>query len=272
MTFQATAIEIMLASPSDVKEERITARRVISQWNAEHSRESHIVLLTMGWESHSGSDVSGQRAQAQINERLVAHADLMIGIFWTKLGSPTGRSPSGTVEEIKLQHKVGKPLMLFFSDAPVSMSTVDEEQIKKLKDLKKWAFTQGIVSAFSSRDDFQEIFRRDLNLMLKNNDRMKALAVSTLSEPSDQSLPPQAIELLNRVGATSKGQIIMHKDAAGIRFSDGADVLIHADDAVDILKWRAALDDLLSRGFLVDKTRRNQLFELTPKASTILRP
>lgn len=272
MTFQATAIEIMLASPNDVKEERVTARRVIAQWNAEHSRESHIVLLTMGWETHSGSDVSGQRAQAQINQRLVAHADLMIGIFWTKLGSPTGRSPSGTVEEIKLQHKLCKPLMLFFSDAPVSMSAVDEDQMRKLKELKRWAFTRGIVSTFSTRNDFQEIFRRDLNLMLKDNERMKALAVSTLSEPTDQSLPPQALELLKRVGSTARGQIIMHKDATGIRFSDGVDVLISAEDAVEILKWRAALEDLLSRGLLVDRTGRNQLFELTPKASTILRP
>jgi hypothetical protein len=31
----------------------------------------------------------------------VESGDILMGVFWTRLGTPTGKAPSGTVEEIE---------------------------------------------------------------------------------------------------------------------------------------------------------------------------
>lgn len=270
MTYKATAIEIMLASPSDVKNERIIARKVISQWNDEHSRDKNVVLLTMGWESHAGTDVSGTRPQALINERLVEHADLMIGVFWTRLGSPTGTEDSGTVEEIKLHCSKGKPLMLYFSDAPISMREVDRDQYARVEDFRAWAFTQGLVRTFAKQDEFHELFRHDLALMLKDNEEMRRLV--TIGPADSTAAPPNplALQLLKMVAGASGGQVALREVGIAVHYMDGVTTLLELSSTVDILKWRAALDELLALQFLRDLTGRNELFGVTPKASAVL--
>ena len=274
MTFKATAIEVMLASPGDVKDERVMARKVIAQWNAENARETGAVLLTMGWESHAGSDVSGSRAQALINERLVVHADLMIGIFWTRLGSPTGVENSGTVEEIKLHHSAHKPLMLFFSDAPINPSKIDMAQYEEVTRFRHWAYEQGYVSSYSQANEFADVFRRDLTLMLKDNARMRALVLNgqTAAQPEPPEFSANASRLLFMIGGSVKGQLTVQLKDGGLRLAAGADSIIESRDTIEMLKWRGALDELLSQSLIVDKTGRRQLYELTPKASGLLPP
>ena len=100
MSYQATVIPIMIASPGDVSAEREIATMVIYRWNAIFARANKHVLLPVKWETHSASDL-GARAQQQINDRVLKFCDLLVGIFWTRLGTPTGESESGTAEEIK---------------------------------------------------------------------------------------------------------------------------------------------------------------------------
>ena len=63
-----------------------------------------------------------------------------MGVFWTKLGSPTGEAESGTLEEIERAAKAGKPVMLYFSHVPVDPNTVDLKQVERLR-----TFKQGIL-------------------------------------------------------------------------------------------------------------------------------
>ena len=46
---------------------------------------------------------------------MVEHSDILVGIFWTRFGSPTGIEGSGTVEEIKQFMQFGRPTLLYFS-------------------------------------------------------------------------------------------------------------------------------------------------------------
>src|SRR3989442_1088891 len=114
MSFTATTLLVLIASPSDMPEERHVAAETISEWNALHSSADHIVLLPVRWETHV-VPASGRRPQEIINQQLVRQCDILVGMFWTKLGSPTGVAESGTVEEIGEIVQRGKPAMLFFS-------------------------------------------------------------------------------------------------------------------------------------------------------------
>jgi len=107
----------MIASPSDVNDERKTIREAVLEWNYKHSIQNGMVLIPLGWETHSapllgeGQDKSGQRI---INDMVLKHADVLVAIFKTRIGSPTGKAASGTIEEIELHCSVGKPVLRYF--------------------------------------------------------------------------------------------------------------------------------------------------------------
>src|ERR1039458_1446912 len=125
MAYDAKVVEIIIASPSDVADERQIVRDVIAEWNAVYARDRTVVLLPVGWETHSSPELGG-RPQQIINDRLLAHADVLVGIFWTRVGSPTGKAISGSIEEIEEHHRQGKPVMLYFSNVPVALNSVDQ--------------------------------------------------------------------------------------------------------------------------------------------------
>jgi len=118
VSYSPTVFEVMIASPSDVPQERLIAREVITEWNTIHAKDRQTVLMPIGWETHS-TPGTGDRRQAIINGQLLKDADLLVAVFWTRLGSPTGVARSGTVEEIEEHLRAGKPAMIYFSSAPV---------------------------------------------------------------------------------------------------------------------------------------------------------
>lgn len=94
------------------------------------------MLLPCAWETHA-SPAMGDRAQAIINKQLLKQCDLLVAVFWTRLGSPTGQATSGTVEEINEHLGAGKPAMIYFSEAPVRPDSVEHAQYKALRDFRE---------------------------------------------------------------------------------------------------------------------------------------
>jgi hypothetical protein len=88
-------LNIFLASPDDVKEERIAAEDVISDLDK-------IIGGTLGWNIrlHKWEDTAPGfgRPQAIINAA-VDSCDLFIGLLWERWGQPTGNYSSGFEEE-----------------------------------------------------------------------------------------------------------------------------------------------------------------------------
>ena len=144
MAFNANVVTLMIASPSDVAEERRIVREVLYEWNAVHMKEQGIVALPVGWETHATPEL-GDRPQAIINKQLLEDCDLLIGIFSTRLGSPTGKAPSGTVEEIEEHVKAGKHAMLYFSEADLPRGKFDVNQYTALEAIKTEYRQRGLV-------------------------------------------------------------------------------------------------------------------------------
>ena len=161
MSFSATVYKVMIASPSDVPDEREIIRDVVHEWNAVHAEHHHAILIPAGWETHS-SPAMGERPQGIINKQVLADCDLLIAAFWTRLGSPTGKAPSGTVEEIQEHLAAGKPAMLYFSTAPVRLGSVDNEQYKALETFKKECYAKGLIDTYDSLEEFRRKLVRQL--------------------------------------------------------------------------------------------------------------
>jgi hypothetical protein len=119
VAYQAKVVRVMVASPGDVTEERDVIRDVIDKWNVANAKTFGVMLEATGWETHSFPEL-GARPQELINDRILKDCDLLIGVFWTRLDTPTSKAPSGTVEEIEKHVAAGKPTMIYFSSKPIA--------------------------------------------------------------------------------------------------------------------------------------------------------
>jgi hypothetical protein len=104
----------------------------------------------------------GDRPQAIINKQLVESCDVLIGAFWTRIGTHTGVAESGTVEEIEEFIKAGKPVLLYFSSAPVVLESVDQDQYRRLTEFRKNVEGRGLVQRYEAVADLREKLARHL--------------------------------------------------------------------------------------------------------------
>jgi len=161
--FDAKVYKVLIASPGDVIEERMAISDVISEWNNLHSENNNVVLLPVKWETHS-APLMGNRPQGVINNQIVQTCDMAVGVFWTRLGSPTGVSESGTAEEIEWFIKNDKPVMLYFSSAHVDPTKLDLVQYGALKEFEKKMQKVGLTGSYSNITDFREKLLRQLSI------------------------------------------------------------------------------------------------------------
>lgn len=166
MSFPAQVFRILIASPSDVEEEREIAVKTIQEWNDLNSSERQLVLLPLRWETHSAPEY-GRRPQEVINRQVVDHCDLLVGIFWTRIGSPTGIADSGTLEEIERVANQGKPVMLYFSKAKQDPEHIDLVQLQKLREFKQKTFPKGLVEAYASLIEFRDKLAKQIEMQLR---------------------------------------------------------------------------------------------------------
>jgi hypothetical protein len=134
MVRNATVLRVFIASPSDVNAEREVIANVVGRWNAVHSVSTGIVLEPVRWETHAHPD-AGAPPQEIINHQIVDDSDIVVGIFWTRLGTPTPKAESGTTEEIERLRSRNKHVLLYFSTAPLPQQH-DREQFLKLQAYK----------------------------------------------------------------------------------------------------------------------------------------
>ena len=160
MPYEAVVYNVMIASPSDVEEERRTISDVIIKWNYTHSMNSGKVLIPLRWETHS-APLLGTRPQDVVNNMVLRHADVLVGIFKDRLGSPTGKEASGTIEEINVHHSLGKPVLLYFGEP-----TGSKEQIAAVSAYKEECKNKGVIWEYKDCHALKDLFTDHLQLII----------------------------------------------------------------------------------------------------------
>lgn len=156
MTYQANVVRVLIASPGDTANERRILREVIEDWNSVNG-ELGVFLQPLMWERDATPEFGDRGAQGTINRQLVDKADMLIGVFWTRLGTPTSEADSGTVEEIERVDKAGKPVMLYFSQKPVVLDSVDQAQYALVRQARDRFMTKGLVVEYDAEE---ELYRK----------------------------------------------------------------------------------------------------------------
>jgi hypothetical protein len=269
MSYRARVLRVMIASPGDVETERLQAREVIHEWNAVHSEERELVLMPVGWESHA-SPRMGVRAQEVINAQVLRDCDLLVAIFWTRLGTPTGDSPSGTVEEIEEHLEAGKPALLYFSSAPVHPDSVDPDQLRAVREYRDSCRARGLIEEYASVGEFRALFWRHLAQTV-----MREFPGENVEETDEvrpypaehrHEIPPLAEaagELLVAAASDETGVILCIETFGGTSIQIGGRQFVSANDPRSTAKWRSALDELRRFDLVVDRGYKGEVFNLT---------
>lgn len=277
MAYNPVVFEVMIASPSDVPRERQIARDVVHQWNAVNSKTKQAVLLPVMWETHASPSM-GQRAQEVINKEVLEDCDLLVGIFWTRIGTPTGKSKSGTVEEIQKHIDAGKPAMLYFSEAPVRLDSVDSEQYKQLKEFRQECEQKGLIVTFSDPQDFEKKFTHQLPLRIEKDNYLQSLLKSSQKSsdpqptnpsvfepelPNTPQLSPKAEELLIEVCNDPAGAVAVTRYVGGMFVQTADKQFGDEHDRRSQAAWESAVRELENAGFLIDRGGKGEYFEMT---------
>jgi hypothetical protein len=166
VAYDARVFQILIASPGDVQAERDMITEVIHEWNYLNSREKGIVLLPLRWETHASPELN-ERPQGVINRQVVDQCDMAVGVFWTRMGTPTGVAASGTAEEVQRVGEAGKPVMLYFSRQKVDPEALDLVEYARLAEFKEKTYPQGLVEKYTTPLEFRDKFSRHLALKVR---------------------------------------------------------------------------------------------------------
>lgn len=164
--FQADVYKIMIAAPSDIKEEIDVAINIINHWNYLNSEIQKVICLPLHWFISSYPEV-GKHPQKIINNQVVSKSDLLICVFGSKLGTPTEDYASGSVEEVEEHIKAGKPVMIFFKRI-LDINNCDIEQITRLKKYKESIGNNALYVDYNDVYDFGKILTDKFTLCINS--------------------------------------------------------------------------------------------------------
>jgi len=268
MTYKAEVIKVMIASPSDVSAERTIIRDVIYEWNAINAEDRRIVLLPVSWESHS-APAMGDRPQEIINKHVLKGCDLLIAVFWTKFGTPTGKAPSGTAEEIDEHLAAGKPALIYFSSEPVVPESIDIDQYQYLKRFESEKMKMGIIARYENKTEFREKLTRQLSQTIikefirNESDEDDLQASPVLVARHNLHLSDSARELLFEAVKDKNGAIMMLDTLGGSHVETNGRDFVQAGDTRSAAQWRGAVEELERLGFVEDRGGKREVFFVT---------
>ncbi|NEO48236.1 MAG: hypothetical protein F6K55_30605 [Moorea sp. SIO4A3] len=170
---QVELLKIFLASPSDVRRERDYVEKVVDEINRTTAQSKGVRLEVVRSEKNAHPSF-GQGGQAALNSQIgnMEEYELFVGIMWNRLGTPTPRAESGTVEEyqraVAAFESNGKPdIWFYFRDAAANLNTKEKlKQREKVLDFKEKIQRKGLTNDYKQPANFRDRFHQDLSLWL----------------------------------------------------------------------------------------------------------
>ena len=174
--YYARVLQVLVTSPGDVPKSMIDGViDSVEKWNKLNSVAKNIILKPVRWETDVYSNLNNEEPQKIINTQIVADSDILIGVFWTRIGTPTKEYESGSVEEIEKHIGKKKPAMLYFLKKQVPIEMFNDAELKyqfdKLQGFKRKWSRKGVYKDINVKSN---VIFDDLSLLL--NDRNKELA------------------------------------------------------------------------------------------------
>ena len=243
--YNAKVYRIMIGAPSDIKDEIQIAFKAINHWNILNSEQNKIVLLPLHWSTHSYPSAD-DRTQKLLNEQLVEKSDLLVCVFGTRIGTPTGSDISGTVEEINEHIKARKGVMIFFKRSADDISSLDLSQSQKLKEYKNSIKDKVLWCDYQTANDFDNLLIDKLQLYISD----KWIAKQEKENPS--------LSILDSLSNFDKKRLIKWSEGDGegwiLDTNDGTTIQL-GDTEYDVnngkerAEWKDFFEKMIKIGF-----------------------
>lgn len=165
---QVDKLKIFLASPSDVAKERKYVKEVIDEINGTIAPSKGIFLEVVCSE-HTFPGY-GQDGQSVLNKQIgtMKEYEIFIGIMWSRVGTPTQRAASGTIEEFRRAVKANKnyekpEIWFYFRKLEAYLDTKEKlEQAGKVVTFKKEVQCKALTHDYNNPSNFRDRFRQGL--------------------------------------------------------------------------------------------------------------
>ncbi|MGI9099644.1 MAG: hypothetical protein ACR2H2_14335 [Solirubrobacteraceae bacterium] len=129
---QIGVVRIVVVSPGDVAQERAVAQTVVDELNRGVAADRGCRLSLWRWETDARPGMHLQGSQELIDELMdIEDADVVVGVFWKRFGTPTGEAASGTEHELRRAWSAwqerGRPeVMVYFCARAYAPKSPDE--------------------------------------------------------------------------------------------------------------------------------------------------
>ena len=186
MAKKVSQYSILLASPSDLSQERDAVEEVIKELNITYGPKNNVVIELLRWETHSAPGISKSNPQDLISKDFGNQYDIFIGLLWKNFGTPTDTAGSGTEQEFKEaltrfeQDGEAMQILFYFKTSPVSPEQIDPEQLAKILEFKN-SMDKGVLFwEFDSLENFKSYLRMHiptrLETIIKMSDSKKRVS------------------------------------------------------------------------------------------------
>ncbi len=171
---QVDVLKIFLASPGDVVRERNYVKEVIDEINRTTAPSKGVRLEVVRSEGNVFPGYHPEGGQAVLNAQIANMEEyaLFIGIMWNRVGTPTLRAVSGTIEEFERAVKAWKSkkqpdIWFYFRQAAASFNTDEEiEQRQKVLNFRKTIKPCSFIRDYKTPSNFRDEFRIGISLWL----------------------------------------------------------------------------------------------------------
>jgi len=253
---------IFIASPSDVMEERNEACSVIAEWNAVNSLARSVILEPVRVETHS-QVTQGGHPQDLINGQLLERCDLLLAVFWSKIGTPTVNDASGTIQEIRefAEMKGHERVLLFFCNRNFPYAT-ETAQIDAVKQFKNCVKDKGLYREFESVPDFARAFRQQLDITMNGLIPSVEGQQEFAADTKEVTLSPEAFTLLIAASLESRGTITNSRSSSGHQIAANRVCYSQGNDGRSESRWEDAIELLETCFYIEDLGHKREVFKL----------
>lgn len=197
-----TVLQVFVASPGDVTEEREVFESVVDELNRTWSKSLGVRLELLRWETTTRPGI-GREPQAVINSQIGDEYDVFIGILWGRIGTPTSKAESGTLEEFERARARWKAdpssveIMVYFKDKAIKPSEIDGDQNNRVQRFKSSLGDEGVLHrTFEGIENFESLIRAHLSAVAQKWSKGQSSSVHSSSTPP---VVPSGTDAVNSV-------------------------------------------------------------------------
>jgi len=188
-------INLFISCPGDIKDELNSIEVIVKELNKTFDKISNFSIQIVHWNEDTYTDI-GEDGQEIINNQI--DYDILIGILWMKLGTPTKRDKSGTVEEINraIKNPEKQQLIYFKTATPNNLNDIITPDLDDIMLFKEELSKKLLYKEFENIEKFETLFRLNLSSLIK--DKFIDKQEDTIS-PTEIVLPKKDVKYQNIV-------------------------------------------------------------------------